>query len=345
MKKKTNICLYVVFTLMGMLDFLHAEEVTVRVLDEQKNPIEGASVEVWFVAHTAAEDVKSSGFSDREGKYVGRGHAPRRIEIDAFKDGWYMSTVKSLRRDSNHSVTLILRKLEKQVPLYVRKVRLEFPTFDKWLGFDFEAGDWVAPHGRGKSRDIVFKFHRDYMGSKYSAKRLEEVVEISKRFAERRKEKWDPETFRLQTAKWKSKFQMAFSSKLEGIVEEKGGYLTYSKMKMPHKAPEKGYENEEVVTRTKSYKSKDSKAEMEELRKYIKLGDPKPAGYYIRTRVQEVNGKIIKANYVKLPQAIKVEAKGVIEFMYYFNPSPNDRNLEFDPKANLATEQKRAYDP
>lgn len=347
MKKK--ISALAILVLMSLLGFLQAENVEVTVLDEQSKPVKGATVDVWYAGFQGdgSGDKKSSGASDRNGKYIGKGEAAMHIEVHVSKQGWYTSKSKMFPKGKDHNVTLLLRKIEKPIPLYVRKVRLEFPTFDKWLGFDFEAGDWVAPHGKGKSRDIVFKFQREYMGSDYSEKELAELIHRVKEAKEKRGEKWDAEEFKLRTANWKSEFQMAFQSKLEGIVEEEDGYLIYSKMKMPHKAPEGGYKNDEVIINKKSYRTKEDEREgLDKLRKYIKSGmpEPKSTGFFIRTRVMEVEGEIIKASYVKLPQAIKVEAKGVIEFMYYFNPAPNDRNLEFNPKANLAIEQNRAYD-
>jgi hypothetical protein len=38
----------------------------------------------------------------------------------------------------------------------------------------------------------------------------------------------------------------------------------------------------------------------------------------------------------------------MIEILYYFNPAPNDRNLEFDRDKNLFPEDKpgaKVYDP
>lgn len=347
---KKRISALAILVLMSLLGFLQAENVEVTVLDEKSEPVEGATVDVWYAGFQGdgSGDKKSSGASDGNGKYIGKGKAAMHIEVHVSKEGWYTSKSKMLPKGKDHNVTLVLRKIERPVSLYVRDVFLKFPVFDKWLGFDFAIGDWVAPHGRGKSRDILFKFHREYVGSKYSDKKLKDVIEISKRFAERRKEKWDPETFKLQTGKWKSKFQMGFSSKLEGIIEEKKGYLPYSKMKMPHLAPEEGYRSEEIVINKNSYRTeKEERESLNRMRSYVKSGVPEfqPAGYFIRTRVIEVNGKIIKANYVKLPKMIGVGAAGSINFIYYFNPAVNDRNLEYRPKSNLATEQSREYDP
>lgn len=60
-----------------------------------------------------------------------------------------------------------------------------------------------------------------------------------------------------------------------------------------------------------------------------KYSENLPVGLYIRTRVKEIDGKIAKANYVKLSRHISIGAGGFIGFIYYFNPAVNDRNLEF----------------
>jgi hypothetical protein len=58
--------------------------------------------------------------------------------------------------------------------------------------------------------------------------------------------------------------------------------------------------------------------------------------YFLRTRVQlDADGDIISANYAKIYDEIRFDARGLVSFWYYYNPTPNDRNLEFDPARNL----------
>ena len=72
-------------------------------------------------------------------------------------------------------------------------------------------------------------------------------------------------------------------------------------------------------------------------------GSTNPATYLVRSRVVEDDGgEVISCHYSKLRNSIKVSRGAglqaslpVIEFTYYFNPTPNDRNLEFDPEKNL----------
>jgi hypothetical protein len=53
------------------------------------------------------------------------------------------------------------------------------------------------------------------------------------------------------------------------------------------------------------------------------------ANYYLRTRtVLGADGKVISAHYAKVYGEF-------MYFSYYFNPTANDRNVEFDPERNL----------
>jgi hypothetical protein len=73
-------------------------------------------------------------------------------------------------------------------------------------------------------------------------------------------------------------------------------------------------------------------------------------GYFLRTRVRlDRDGNIASANYAKIMGDFLVATKGgQVAFTYDFNPLPNDRNLEFDPKKNLFPKDKpgaNVYDP
>ena len=71
--------------------------------------------------------------------------------------------------------------------------------------------------------------------------------------------------------------------------------------------------------------------------------------YYFRVRTtRDANGKIVTAHYGKMYGPLEIRpamrrwghdvSKGQGGFFIsylYFNPTPNDRNVEFDPKRNL----------
>jgi hypothetical protein len=105
-------------------------------------------------------------------------------------------------------------------------------------------------------------------------------------------------------------------------------------MKLPHLAPEAGYEP---------------------TRSSVVNGNFSPGrediGLFLRTRVRrDGEGKIVSANYAKVIGDFRVSTPGPGGFSltYYFNPTPNDRNLEFDPDKNLFPKDKpgtNVYNP
>lgn len=60
----------------------------------------------------------------------------------------------------NPVIDVILKPVLKPVPMYARKIGgggpVKIPELNKPFGFDLMAGDWVAPHGKGRSSDIIF---------------------------------------------------------------------------------------------------------------------------------------------------------------------------------------------
>lgn len=90
-----------------------------------------------------------------------------------------------------------------------------------------------------------------------------------------------------------------------------------SALRSPHEAPESGYEPQRVKTQSQ------------------RPGEPSQYGlddnlnFFFRVRtVLDAQGNIQSALYGKI-------YGDFMHFRYYLNPTPNDRNVEFDPKRNL----------
>ncbi len=49
----------------------------------------------------------------------------------------------------------------------------------------------------------------------------------------------------------------------------------------------------------------------------------------------DANGKVVSAHYAKIHGGFEWFISGKVRFQYHFNPTANDRNLEFDPSRNL----------
>jgi hypothetical protein len=80
-----------------------------------------------------------------------------------------------------------------------------------------------------------------------------------------------------------------------------------SGLRSPHEAPVDGYQSKHEQTQ---------------------MPDPN-RNYFFRVRTaKDHEGNIVSAHYGKI-------YGDFMQFTYYLNPTPNDRNIEFDPKQNL----------
>ena len=306
---------------------LRGEVVRVRVTDDDARPIPGAEVRVVFGATRAdgTRDVTVPFLTDHQGTGVARGRAQFRTSIFLSKPGYYHARVDGLRAGQDHDVALVLRDRKKPIPLYVARVGSErvewFPKHGVWLSFDFEAADWIAPYGKGKIEDVRFKFHhvfRDY--DERVKPNLPESMMWNKRAYLARGEEWTEEKFKLEFGKWDAVCEVSFPGEKDGLIEETLRFLPYNEMTLPHEAPIAGYITTWRVE-SKSYTPPERRENV---------------GFFLRTRTKlDGQGNIISAHYAKITGDIEVDARGSIKFHYYFNPTANDRNLEFAYERNL----------
>jgi len=90
-----------------------------------------------------------------------------------------------------------------------------------------------------------------------------------------------------------------------------------SGLRSPHEAPLDGYQPK-VTREVSALRGQPSKNEHDPNRIYL---------FRVRT-VKDHEGNIVSAHYGKI-------YGDFMQFSYYLNPTPNDRNIEFDPKQNL----------
>lgn len=232
---------------------------------------------------------------------------------------------------------VVLPRILNPIPLYAQHggsaTAIAFPVQNEWVGFDLEVADWVAPHGKGKTADFLLRFKNEFKGWSSSQKSLEERIEMHKDFYKRIKKEWTMEEFKITAGKWEGVMELSFPGEGEGVFEEKR-FLAYCPLKLPHLAPEEGY----VPTRSSVVNGNFSPGRED-------------IGLFLRTRVRrDKQGKMISANYAKVIGDFRVSTPGPGGFSlaYYFNPAPNDRNLEFDSDKNLFPKEKpgtNVYDP
>lgn len=316
-------------------------EVKMHVVDETGAPVAGATAKIVYVSYNGEK--VHAGLSDSEGRYSARGQGNHSVILIASKPGHYPVSLRDLSKDTDHDVELVLPRILNPIPLFASYIdsasripgeEITFPVHNQWVGFDLEVADWVAPYGKGKIADFQLRFTNEFKGwEDYFARDIDTHMMKNRELSERRNVEWTMEKFKILYGKWDGLVEMSFPGEGEGILESKR-FIGYSPMKLPHLAPEVGYSS--------TWKRK--------VNSYDGIILPEDTGFFLRTRVKkDQQGRIISANYAKFIGRLNVIAKtGKIEFLYYFNPAPNDRNLEFDPERNLFPKNKpgaNVYDP
>lgn len=309
----------VLFCLISFLSSVFGYEAKMRVVDDTGLPVQGANVAIEFVAPRQDQSITHRGVTEGDGIFSAQGRSLLEVYMEAKKSGRYEARVYGLSPKKDNDQSIVLPRIMNPAPLYAIRANPKVPAQNEWLGYDFEAADWVMPHGKGKVSDIRFKFRNEFKGYQDDIKNLAEEIAFSKRAYAARKEEWTEEKFNLTAGKWDAELEISFPGEKEGLFEERR-FLAYSQLKLPHKAPEEGY------VPTWRYVSKN----------YSPSTARDNVGFFLRTRVKlDQNGNVVSANYAKIVGDIYCAHTGVLVFSYYFNPVPNDRNLEFDPKKNL----------
>lgn len=295
--------------LIGTLTFgglLPQAKITVRVLDERRNPVSGADVRAtlqkaelnpqnWGTGRDNKLAVESTG-SDGEATFEGYsdGELGGGVRKDGYYRGWWQPYKFVQRTEDrwqpwNPTVDVVLKQIVSPIAMYAHRVNRALPTESETSGFDLFVGDFVAPYGRGATADLTLKL-----------------------------EPADSPTPREQ-----HKLVVSFQNSKDGLVpfsplaEARGSLL-----KSPYNAPDSGYLPRWTVTRHQPETGASANY------------DPRKHGYFFRIRsVTDSSGKIVSANYGKI-------YGDFMNFTYYLNPTPNDRNIEFDPKRNLFTNLK-----
>lgn len=324
---KTKLILLMLFF---TLNLMHGQEIRVTIIDDFGNPIPEVEVQVIYDNPQSLErydiQVKQS---DSLGNAVFNGKGPLGATVWAQKEGYYPVGHRPARRyqilpkDLEEGVSRVieLRRVLNPIPLYVRTIPLSpaepfrIPAEKTWLGFDFEHGDWVAPHGSGKVADILFRYEREFVRFRPTNVGLDQLRIENRRKFERMGEHWDEDVFREQAGIWDGTLEIAFPNEKEGLILVEDEFTPHSVLRMPHEAFAEGYQP------TYKYVIEDGK-------RNIRRDD---VGFFLRTRVElDDDGEIISANYSKIYGDISFRSVGYLSFTYYFNPEPNDRNLEFN---------------
>jgi hypothetical protein len=300
---------------------------TAIVLDDHGNPLPKVHVNFAFgISFQSRIGNVQSGPSDAEGKFSASMKTDGQLTVTATKPGYYkwqdssmffspdIKTGKIQPYDpADQPIQILMRKILNPIPLYAKRMKLDFPKSEGPYGFDMQVADWVAPLGKGSVVDFIVTIQLD---------------------------RPDPSDRDIHHAK----LEITFPNPGDGWqifeAQPSGGSL----LRLPHQAPTNGYHS--VLRR--EFGSHGYRREIHNdtgsSRKRGSYGYDSPnhdkTNYFLRTRtIMDAEGNIIAAHYAKIHGQIRVygllrEDPG-LDMEFYFNPTANDRNLEFDPAKNL----------
>ena len=227
----------------------------------------------------------------------------------------------------NLVVTLRLDRVEKPIPLFVKRV--ELTNFRKGIGgfdgtnsvvrFDLMKGDWLAPYGKGETADLEFKAVLEIKGKerkfRYASRKVEDVLfyELATDISPC---STNDAISKVQIKEDAGiKIRMANDEFSSRRIVRSLGKRKIIRPKFPNEWDCEYYSN---YNKSQCYK------------------------FRVRSRYDE-KGDLKEAHYGKIYGDFEIqgdEKRGItsISFLYYLNPTSLDRNLEWDMKTNLCPE-------
>ncbi len=333
--KGTTITLLLFVLFVGFL-WAGDARITVQVQDEQGNPVVGAKVRAsWAIGSFADLGASTPGGVDGVSWADGRVtlSVPTVPSIDVRHDLYYFST---LFRDPDlyplfknapfpllhPTVSMVLKKKKNPVPMFYYHDPMQrgwpIPRLGESLGFDFERGDWVIPHGKGTISDVFvtvdyqFRNEGDWERTvTIKAAGLQDGFILFQSDARRQREEFPfpveaPEDGYVQSITWKD--YMHESPEWLARYRQQG-----YKFNQVHELHRLGVEFERLA------------ADGDENNNYI---------FRIRTSLPLLNGGKPKPMYGKIRGPISIDERA-LKMTYYLNPA-GSRSIEFDMKNNLA---------
>ena len=287
-------------------------KITAKVIGEDGNPITGAEVGIGFIVGVlpgqgpGTRTLEKRGLSGTDGTFAAQDECGGSAGMGASKSGYYRTTgglsylfkeVKNGRWEPwNPTIELVLKPILKPIPMVARKVEmLRIPVVGQPVGFDLMVSDWVAPHGKGSVSDLIFTLQKTF-------------VDVEKPF--------------------EASLTITFANEGDGIQPTIAAQHVGSELRLPRYAPEEGYESKLVKSTSRAA-----------VNQMIVPANKEDLNYFFRVRTRMEDKKIVSTNYGKIDRDIDFDIinsdTALLFFTYYLNPTPNDRNMEFDPKRNL----------
>lgn len=141
--------------------------VEVHVRDPDGQPVTGATVRLALPRYRLGDKgQRAESNTNADGVATVSGTAQQDYSVSVEKPGYYptqgpwrgINDEKSFQQYAVgvQRIDLELRPVRNPISGITKVVRIKLPAFDRALGFDLEAGDWVAPFGKGTVPDLIF---------------------------------------------------------------------------------------------------------------------------------------------------------------------------------------------
>jgi len=283
----------------------HGWNCTVRVIDETGQSVPGAQVRIDFSAASPQGDAVPDhilGLTDTNGIFVAS-HVDRSVQLDfqAQKAGYYRFAVQHYFGFANKNDS---PDWSPSLTLVLKRIRQPVPLYAKSVNLGMPVYD------RPAGFDLMVG---DWVAP-YGKGRADDII-----FTARRQKRAEDDSDYTLT--------VTFPKTGDGIREFSVPAVHFptegSQLRSPHEAPESGFLPEWVQTLSR------------------RPGRPlegnwdRDRNYFFRVRtVLDEKGNVKSALYGKV-------YGDFMQFTYYLNPVPNDRNVEFDPRQNLLKNLKR----
>ena len=297
-------------------------KLVLMIVDDVGVPISGADIDVFMGMNFNANGYHLKGGSDSNGVFVAEGKTcGNEINVNVAKAGFYGShkTFRFAEMGSEHEVIDGKWQPYGQVePIVLRDIRcpIKMPgelfwkfkytkSINKWIGYDIEENDFVAPDGGGKVAD--FDVYIDWDGE------------------------WLPKYKGMSV-------RVRFSEPFCGYYEQRINET--SDFKYPYEALPDLIDGTEAV-----FFERISDGGLREQKNFDKM-----KCWVVRSRCKvSDDGRLLQANYAVIHDIVftcKSGGYGGFCITGAFNPTPNDRNLEWDMKNNLCEKPLRLdYEP
>ena len=285
-----------------------------RVVDDEGAPITNTVVHGTWQNDYPRKTWKENFVTDDKGVFVAKGKVGGRFSCHIWKDGYYSSCagvnfhwregISPLVKDGKwqpygEEKTIILKRKKNPIDLKWHTWGIggyNAPATNEWIGLDFEKGQWCAPYGAGEHKDVLVRFSG--------------VV--------------------IDDFTWDTKTEVSFTN-----VPYAGYYEmskdVYSEMKSCYAA---STNNASYIDRTMTFVSHGARGISPNSQTTDKLAEYKYVVFRTRCVVDD-KGKLVSAHYGKLMgefnggfMALGFRCAYGDQCGIFFNPTPNDHNLE-----------------